>query len=288
MKEIQMEYPNIEGNNLCDGTWHRISVLRLWYVVSCSNLLVMEYADHKHEMQCITILVCTSNGIMKAPLIDYSELYGAINGLLEPADPSFLPDKIEASDVSYDLTDLTLRLVQEGFTMTRRVAIADAPPPPPPPSPPDGPGCQCHSLFIARALANGKNPLPPAPMLMGGQALIVPRCRVATLFIHDSRIYLGTLDNAGLTLLHASPSVLLSILANYFIVWRHTDFSIVTDEAEVLAALNELVRESKEEGRLVTVTEIGYNSMSVRELEEIPRWVRRYAHRYEVRVMASR
>lgn len=217
-------------------------------------------------------------------MIDYDEFYNAINGLLEPADPCFLPDRIEASDVSYDLTDLTLRLVQEGFTMSRRMATADATPPPPPPPPPSfndsDPDPQRHNLFMARA----KSKLPPPPMLMGGQALIVPRCRVATLFIYDSKIYLGRLDNAGLTLKHATPSAILPILENYFIIWRHIDFSVVTDASEINAALSELIRECSEKGRRVLISELGYVALSVRELEEIPRWVRRYARRYSVRV----
>lgn len=65
MKDLQMEYPNIAGNPLCDGEWHRITVLRLWYVVSCSSLLVMEYDDHNHGMQCVTVLVRTPNGIIR-------------------------------------------------------------------------------------------------------------------------------------------------------------------------------------------------------------------------------
>ena len=293
MKYIQMEYPNIEHSALCDGTWHRISVVRLWYVVSCSSLLVMEYFDYSYHQQCVTVLVCTPDGVMKAPLIDYEDFSGAIKGLLEPADPDQLPDKIEASDVSFDLTDLTLRLVQEGFTMTRRVASATAPPPPPPP-PPDGPGpdgpkrAQRHRLFVARDRNGGRYPLPPTPMLMGEQALIVPRCRVATLFIFESRIYFGFLENAGLTLLQAFPDVVLSYLSHYFIIWRDINFALVKDDIVISNALTELIRELKEtEDRSIVITEIDYSHMPVRELEVIPRWVRRYAHRYSYMERAS-
>lgn len=111
LKELYLQYPLISGNPLCDGTWHQISAHRLWRLANSPQMFILEYYDRKRSVSCQAVLVYTIYGLQKAPLISYVGLNRMTRGLLIQVDTGYLPDYIYAFGVSYDLMDLSLRMM---------------------------------------------------------------------------------------------------------------------------------------------------------------------------------
>ena len=273
--KIQIEYPLIFGNDLCDGTWHDATVEEL-YLVGTGPFYLLKYFDEKYEEECLAVLLRSGKNFRKAPLVDYSSINALTGRILSLADANMLPDKIEASsDVSFDLADLTLR------------RMAAASPPPPPPLPPSGNngGGNANAVRVYRVKNDSQLPS------LRGQAWTVKAnngvgfmpCRIATLFIYENMIYVGWLDKNGFNVTLPSLPQLFHILSTYYIIWRRIQFSIITDNNVILGALNVFCNEYAKNGVGVTIREIDVESFEARSAGELPACLVNVAHRYNVR-----
>lgn len=76
---INMEYPYIEGNSLCDGQKHIIIPTKI-YQIENYDIYYMKYLDINKKKYCFTILNKTLDGeLEKIPLLDYKSLSTMIN-----------------------------------------------------------------------------------------------------------------------------------------------------------------------------------------------------------------
>ena len=75
--KIQMQYPVIKENYLCDGSVHIINPLALRRIEN-GDLYLLDYFDESYECNCTTILIKTKEGFKKIPLLDYDLLYEMI------------------------------------------------------------------------------------------------------------------------------------------------------------------------------------------------------------------
>lgn len=76
---IRMQYPNINGNSLCDGRIHNITPYGISRIEDL-EIFLMEYFDETRGCECSTILYRMPNGeISKIPLLDYDLLFNMIN-----------------------------------------------------------------------------------------------------------------------------------------------------------------------------------------------------------------
>ena len=133
---IRMQYPNISGNPVCDGTVHQIEPIRLRRVIGLP-LMVLEYLDRKIGAQCITIISVDAQGFHKVPLLGYNEFFEILSNdeWLEPIDIRVLPDTIGSNEPVHDWPEVVAE------------SVADSPNPNNPP--------------ILRAAADDKKPHRP-------------------------------------------------------------------------------------------------------------------------------
>ena len=85
---FRMQYPNINGNDLCDGQIHNISPYAVSQIEDL-ELFLLEYYDENYSCNCTTILHRTNTGIKKIPLLNYDLLFEMIDSgkiKLEPVD----------------------------------------------------------------------------------------------------------------------------------------------------------------------------------------------------------
>lgn len=72
--KIQMQYPNISGNQLCDGRVHIINPSSLNRIEDF-DLYLLDYFDETFGCYCTTVLIKTKTGFKKIPLLDYDLLF---------------------------------------------------------------------------------------------------------------------------------------------------------------------------------------------------------------------
>ena len=71
---LEMQYPYIEGNILCDGRVHRITPHTVFRIEDL-ELYLVNYFDETLRTECTTIVQRNRNGeLVKVPLIDYDSL----------------------------------------------------------------------------------------------------------------------------------------------------------------------------------------------------------------------
>ena len=283
--ELFLQYPKIRSSELCDGAWHHISVEGLYQVADCPWLFVMQYHDDEFNKQCIATLAYIEGVFYKAPLIWYGDLFTAINGSLVSVDFDNLPVAIEAKEVSFDLTDLTLRMLEKGYVTTR---CAAASPPPPPSRPPQGASYgrndgRRHKYAVNANPPNGSNNPFELPS-KEGQAQLTDKgsCRIATLFICDCVIYFGEITPQGMSYVRPSRDELIFALTHYFIVWRTVDFHLIKDSRVIAAAIDDFRKICFDDGIDLVVQEVYVYSNEARMAGFLPTWLCGVAHRYAV------
>lgn len=279
MKELNLQYPYIPGNQLCDGTWHQISVTGVWRLANSPHTFIMEYLDRNYNVSCLTVLIRTTSGLQKAPLISYEGIHRMTDRLLIPVSAEFLPNLIYAFGVSYDFMDLSLRMMRGD---SPAASGAGAPPPPPPP-PPNG-GDRDDGVRAGILIKVDANALPRRPILppVDGQVMYVCRrnYQIATLFIYEQDIYTGRLTKDGLVITRPSIEELLPILQNYFIVWRDVYFDLIWDDVVVMQALDRLMDECARKRLDVEIFELEMADRRAWNVNDIPEWIARGARRY--------
>ena len=71
---LEMQYPYIEGNIICDGRVHRITP-RTVFRIEDLELYLLNYFDETLRTECTTIVQRNRNGeLVKVPLIDYDSV----------------------------------------------------------------------------------------------------------------------------------------------------------------------------------------------------------------------
>jgi hypothetical protein len=242
-------------------------------------MYIMEYFDRRYSINCVTVLVRTSRGLMKAPLFDYAQLSYLTQGLLVQVDLAVLPNQIYAFNASYDLVDLSLRMMRGDSAMA---SGSGAPPTPPPPSPPSNGGEQRVEWLVQADSSMKKPPFPPVE----DQTMYIRRrsYQIATLFIYDSNIYAGRLTEEGLKLIRLDARNALHILENYYIIWRDEHYELITDERTILEALNNLMDECARRNISAEIYETEMGRRYAWNSDDIPEWILRCAHRYIVEI----
>lgn len=121
---IRMQYPNINGNPLCDGRIHQITPHSLSRIEDL-DLFLLSYYDETCNCDCYTVLYRTPNGeIRKIPLLDYNYLFKIINNnwvKLTPENMRSFFDRISSSD--YIRSEKPIENFQRALTQTRAAII---------------------------------------------------------------------------------------------------------------------------------------------------------------------
>lgn len=285
--ELFLQYPNISNNELCDGAWHNVTVLKLCQVFDCPWLYIMEYYDKEKDKRCFTVLVQIDGVFYKAALTTYADLFTSVNGILAPVDAGILPAAIELHSVSYDLADLTLKMLVKHYATSRCVSS----PPPPPPPPPKGPsygnkdGQRLKYAIKVNANNGGSGDKNGPDLPVKGERILMSQestCRIATLFIQDFVIYWGMLTPQGLIVTRPSRDELIYVLSNYYVIWRSFDYHLVLDSRVIVGALDKFRACCYEEGMDVSIREVYSWSNEALQAGYLPAWLSGIAHRYLV------
>ena len=260
MRELAMQFPRIADMRIYDGVWHGIEPVRLWEIVECSRLYLLEYIDKKFGEKYKTFLRRGHSGFHNLPLLRNSGVMEDFEGSLELLNTSILPSQIDTLDASYDWLDMALRLsscdtgvhaVKNEFSVSTRRLGNDP-------------------RYVLDAIDYG----------------------VITLFIKDSYIYLGEFGFNGLRFIAPFLEVVTGYLSKYCIIWRRIDFSLITDDEEIQEALDICEKVSKERGNYCDILEVmvpNTNDMDASfrgggrwPYKLLPSWLRDQVHRYDV------
>ncbi len=75
---LQMQYPSIQGNQLCDGRVHSINATAL-NRIDGFELYLLDYFDEVYACDCSTVLVKKDGCFKKIPLLDYDLLFSMLD-----------------------------------------------------------------------------------------------------------------------------------------------------------------------------------------------------------------
>ena len=125
-KSILMQYPKIEGNELCDGTTHNIIPKEInSFEFRGDTLYELTYFDLKFKSLCSTIIREENAKFYKVPLQDYSDFYEKVNNkriILKPFDISIL------DNVTTILADKPIETINEYSPNKKPQEIQSDPP----------------------------------------------------------------------------------------------------------------------------------------------------------------
>ena len=282
--ELFLQFPAIANNKLCDGAWHNIAVLKLSQVLDCPWFFVMEFQDKEKDAQCTAIVVRMDGQFYHAVTTSHEDSFTIVGGLLTPVNPSILSLSIEAIGASFDLADLTLRMLSNGYATSRCVSRLFSPSSPLAKGSSYGNKEGQRLKYTIDLHVDDDEGSKVAEILLEDRGLMASEgtCRLATLFIQDYTIYLGKISEQKLVLTQPSREELIFILTHYFVIWRSFDYHLVMDIMAIASALDKFRAICFSEGLNVAVGEINAWSFESQQVGLLPAWIGNVAHRYSV------